>query len=246
MEKKFYVYVYYDPRKPGKYKYGEYEFDYEPFYVGKGSFGKSYIDRIDYHWKSLHRYLNEDGSLNLDKIRKFDGNIPKVYLIKQLIDEKYEHRDFCFKFIENLNETVALDKELDLIKNIGRKSLKTGPLYNLTEGGEYHRFVKPWSKGLNKEIDDRLMKISEDRKGLKNPMFGRKQSEKYYKAQENRRGNPSPNHNKYRYKINKNIITDLKSFCQENNIVYSTVLSHFCKVNETYKKKNITIIRIKI
>jgi len=32
---KYYVYVYLDSRKPGKYKYGEYEFDYEPFYVGK-------------------------------------------------------------------------------------------------------------------------------------------------------------------------------------------------------------------
>ena len=34
---RFYVYVYLDPRKPGKYKYGEYEFDYEPVYVGKGT-----------------------------------------------------------------------------------------------------------------------------------------------------------------------------------------------------------------
>ena len=41
MEKKYYVYIYIDPRKPGKFKYGEYEFDYEPFYIGKGSFGKS-------------------------------------------------------------------------------------------------------------------------------------------------------------------------------------------------------------
>jgi hypothetical protein len=32
----FYVYIYLDPRKPGKFHYGEYCFDYEPFYVGKG------------------------------------------------------------------------------------------------------------------------------------------------------------------------------------------------------------------
>ena len=32
-----YVYVYLDPRKPGIFEYGDYKFDYEPFYVGYGS-----------------------------------------------------------------------------------------------------------------------------------------------------------------------------------------------------------------
>ena len=39
----FYVYAYLDPRKPGKFKYGEYEFTHEPFYIGKGT--KSRINR---------------------------------------------------------------------------------------------------------------------------------------------------------------------------------------------------------
>lgn len=32
----YYVYCYLDPRKEGVYVFGEYQFDYEPIYVGKG------------------------------------------------------------------------------------------------------------------------------------------------------------------------------------------------------------------
>ena len=45
----FYVYVYLDPRKPGNYVYGEYSFDYEPFYVGKGSNGRCTIHLCKYN-----------------------------------------------------------------------------------------------------------------------------------------------------------------------------------------------------
>src|SRR6056297_2000126 len=119
----FYVYVYLDPRKPGKYKYGEYEFDYEPFYIGKGCFGKSYVDRIDYHWKSIRRYLREDGKIDRQKVSICDGNLLKVYKINRLLKDGFEPSNFCFKFKEKMSEFNAYKLEMNMIKDIGRKFL---------------------------------------------------------------------------------------------------------------------------
>lgn len=45
-DRRFYVYLYLDPRKPGNYSYQiddkTYHFDYEPFYVGEGKGERMY------------------------------------------------------------------------------------------------------------------------------------------------------------------------------------------------------------
>ena len=49
----FYVYIWLDPRKLGKYVYGNYEFDHEPIYVGKGKGGR--LNDLTRHWNPILR-----------------------------------------------------------------------------------------------------------------------------------------------------------------------------------------------
>ena len=138
----FYVYIYLDPRKPGIYKYGEYEFKYEPFYVGKGGGGdkkryKRYNDHVRYaKRKNMSKSTNPH---NYYKIRKilFYGKNPVIKIVKR------------FGF-----EEFALELEASLISLIGRSDLKEGPLTNKCDGGS----------GINTS-DEVKKKISESLKG---------------------------------------------------------------------------------
>jgi hypothetical protein len=61
---RYYVYAFLDKSKPGKFKYENFEFDFEPFYIGKGTGDRIYHSQFD-------KYNNEEGmkyytySLNL-------------------------------------------------------------------------------------------------------------------------------------------------------------------------------------
>lgn len=62
-----------------------------------------------------------------------------------------------------------------------------------------HKFPKgqtPWNKGLTAEIDERLKKISEERKGEKNPMFGNK----YTEEERKKRSETQKGENHYNWK----------------------------------------------
>jgi hypothetical protein len=113
LKNNFYVYIYFDPRKNKKYKYDKYEFDYEPFYVGRGR-NKRFLDHLVYL----------DGTMKSKKIQKIVslGLTPIIIKVK-----------------ENLFLKEANDLEIDLIKNIGRRKVQNGlvgPLTNLTPGGD--------------------------------------------------------------------------------------------------------------
>jgi len=105
----YYIYVYLDPRKKGLFKYGEFEFEFEPFYVGQGFTKGRWKDLIG-RSKYFKRIIN--------KIKE-SGSEPLVIKLK-----------------ENLMKKEIDLLEIELIDIIGRKNLNKGPLINFTNGGE--------------------------------------------------------------------------------------------------------------
>ena len=147
---KFYVYLYLDPRKPGKYIFSSYIFEYEPFYVGKGKKDRAYL-----HLKENRQ--NPHFNRKIKKIQQETGNNPII-----------------IKYQENLLECNALKLETDMISAIGRHNLNKGPLCNLTNGGEGISGYK-WTIE-QKEI---LKKASPHNPAWNKGSFGYKKMKKY-------------------------------------------------------------------
>jgi hypothetical protein len=138
----YYIYAYLDPVKIGPFKYGEFSFGYEPFYIGKGK-GKRY-----------QRGLNDKGNI----IKR--SKIEKIY--------SRGHEPLIVKIKSGLNENEAFDLEISLVKEIGRIVLKNGPLTNISDGGigskgrkdtkkdsqrkEKFKHSEEWKKILSKSI----------------------------------------------------------------------------------------------
>ena len=161
----FYTYIYLDPRKKGPFTYGEYVFEYEPFYVGKGSY-----EQYKYHLteKCQHCDPNTFKVRKINKIRKITNDEPIIV-----------------KYKENIIEEEAFKLEISLIDTIGRYDLKKGPLVNLTDGGEgTSNPSKETRKKLSESSTGRKMSIETRRKmsisklGNKNPQFGKPKTKK--------------------------------------------------------------------
>lgn len=167
---KFYVYVFLDPNVNGVFKYEDYEFEYEPFYVGKGS-GR----RIYKHFNCYVKNMN-DNTYKYRKIRHIQSN-GKEPIIKMVI--------------EKISEKEAFSIELKLIKIIGRYDKGLGPLTNHTDGGEGNS-GRITSEETKKKISESLKKcdriygprtkehkeyMSNILKGRVSPMKGKHQSD---------------------------------------------------------------------
>ncbi len=113
MENKYYVYAYLNQNKSCKLELNGLSFLYEPFYIGKGKDNRCNIHLISSRLKLNKHLSNTIKKIGVDKVRPF---ITKIYT--------------------NLSEKDAIDLEILLISEIGKRIDKMGPLVNITNGGE--------------------------------------------------------------------------------------------------------------
>ena len=161
MNNEYYCYVLLDPRRPGKYEYKNFQFEFEPYYVGKGK-----------GWR-FHRHFTKHES---DR----DYNNIKFGKIRKIRAAGFDPSKYYVLVIKDTDETSAFNLEKSLISYIGRLDLKTGPLANLTEGGDGTSHLLPIIKGKTYEEiygEEKALKLKEVRRarmlGEKNPMFGK-------------------------------------------------------------------------
>lgn len=125
----YYVYIYLDPRKPGVYNYEDLRFEFEPFYVGKGTKGRCFSGIRD---KKSCRKVSKINSIIKD------GEFPII-----------------IKIIEGITNKESQIIERTAISKIGRADSSEGPLTNMTSGGEGGLGLKhsdTWKKTLSKPI----------------------------------------------------------------------------------------------
>jgi len=115
-ENNYYVYIYLDPRKKGKYSYDglNMSFLYQPFYVGKGN-----RCRIKQHLAEHSLKKNSYKNQKIKKIRKEINQNP-----------------YFFKLYKKLSNKQSQELEIKIIKSIGRYDLNLGTLTNQTDGGD--------------------------------------------------------------------------------------------------------------
>lgn len=211
----FYNYIFVDPRKPGKYIYSglPISFLYEPFYVGKGKNNR---------WKH-HIY---DYSNNY-----------KTKLIKKLKDQfNYSILDYVIILNHNpLNANVILFEKL-LIEKIGRYVNNSGPLTNITEGGDgqssdYMKKNNPMFKISSEEHSDKV----------KATQWSGEIGEKRKQNMSNNIGDKNPASKKFQLIFADGTTIEfigLKNFCKVNNYSYNLLFNWINKgkIIKTNKK----------
>jgi DNA-directed RNA polymerase beta' subunit len=110
----YYVYVYLNQTKMGKWMYNEHEFEFQPFYVGKGRRKREIMHLCPFMLKAK-TYKNS--------------------IIKSIINKTNE-QPIHYRLYENLSNDEAIAFEIDIINHFGRLDNGSGILANGTDGGD--------------------------------------------------------------------------------------------------------------
>lgn len=144
--KRYYVYIYYDPRKNNI-----------EFYVGESGDPKRWLK----HLKDAKRFIEQKKSQKW--IKENCDNPHKTRTIIKILEAGLEPK--IEKVLENVTEEQAKAEEIRLITLHGRADKGLGPLTNLTDGGDGGDTIS--NHPNRKEI---LKKKSESMKGKKNAL----------------------------------------------------------------------------
>ena len=203
-------------------KRGDYTYDEYTFEYEPIYIGKGTRNRINHH---LVRVNHGKTSLFYNKLRK-------------IINDGFE--PIRFKVLDGLTEEESLIYEKKIILLIGRLDIETGTLCNMTDGGEI---------GF-KRTEESKRKLSESKKGNRNPMFGKTTTQRQkdsvqearkegkIKLSESGREKIIQNNKKRRGKKNNKIRSDVKNYLlispinEYHNIYGAKKLQEFCKLNK--------------
>ena len=137
-----YVYIYLDPTRNGGFEFAgsglTLKCNFEPFYVGKGN-----GNRLNFHFKRGSK--NPLLSRRLEDLKMLDCS-PRIKKIRS-----------------GLTDKDALCLEARLVSCIGRRSEGSGPLLNLTDGGDQ---PPPAKAGTRSKVIKKMWKNPDTRKKL--------------------------------------------------------------------------------
>lgn len=237
-----YIYIYLDPRKPGKYQYPDLNISllFEPFYVGLGQNNRKFS-----HLENKKLQISSPKNAKLNKIINYTS---------------FDIKDYILEIKSNLSYEEAIFQEKCFIKNIGRKDILTGPLTNLTDGGEgvcnmsketklKMSNSKLGKKQTKEQIDNRKFKntgqlrTEKTKLKMRNSQLGKTYSKETLKKMSLARKGIIPTHLYPKYTIidpfnNSYVINgNIETFCKEHNISYYTIHANRDKGKIQYSKR---------